>query len=177
MTTFPKERASLAAAITVSRGISSWSTKQSACANRGRSFSTSAGETVELAPAKMMMAFSPALSTVMKAWPVGTSRRATQEQSTPAAWRLSSKVSPAASRPTAPTMATGQPSRPRAKAWLAPFPPGLREIPWAAMVSPGWGIRSKVMDVSRFKLPTTTALHIRTHSYPAGKPSPAFISV
>ena len=56
---------------------------------------------------------------------------------------------------TPPSMVTFPPSLPMAKAWFAPFPPGINSNPWAKMVSPTTGIWERFVTKSIFILPRT----------------------
>ncbi len=117
-----------------------------------------------------MMMFSPAVSFMMNAWPVGASAvRATPETSTPASWRTPSAVSPAASSPTVAmsrTVAAGSDplssaNLAAATAWFAPLPPSAwlppsDSAPGVAMtVSPAVGKASTRTKVSMLTVPQT----------------------
>ena len=124
---------------------------------------TSAGPASRFAPGATVMMFSPPLSTVIMASPVGTPRTVrTAASLTPSATRAARSALPKSSSPTQPAISTSPPSRAAATAWLAPLPPGAKAAAPPSTVAPGAGSRGTVTEMSMFRLPSTVSRALET---------------
>src|SRR5215207_4317830 len=162
-----KYRLALAAARTVSNGISNWASTTPACWTAAVAPVESSSSA--LAEGATMIAFSPFPSTVMIAVPVGALVLETSPRSTPASVKAARSSAPDSSSPSEATKAVDAPARAAATAWLAPLPPSPLVRPVARTVSPGRGIRSTGRMRSTFALPTTTT-SLTASTPPASQP-------
>jgi len=104
-----------------------------------------------------MISFWPVSSTVICATPLAASCvLVTKLVSTPSVLKLARDASPRLSAPSFATMATDEPRRPAATAWLAPLPPKSCSKRLPMRVSPGCAMRGALVTRSTFALPTTT---------------------
>ena len=153
----PAFRPRSSARIVVASGTSSCVSTTLAPAMAASALSTSAGASSPLAPATMMIWFSPAPSTTMCAMPdAALFVCATCAASTPKDAKLPSVDAPSESAPTLATMDTRLPRSAAATAWFAPLPPKSCSKREPSSVSPGLAKRGAQVTRSTLALPTTT---------------------